>query len=47
MSPKDGLKDIRRILVALDASPASMAALDLAAALAADICWMHLGWRAR
>jgi nucleotide-binding universal stress UspA family protein len=34
MSPKDGLKDIRRILVALDASPASMAALDLAAELA-------------
>jgi nucleotide-binding universal stress UspA family protein len=35
MSPEeDRLKDIRRILVALDASPASLAALDLAAELA-------------
>lgn len=35
MNPEeDRLKDIRRILVALDASPASLAALDLAAELA-------------
>jgi nucleotide-binding universal stress UspA family protein len=34
MSPEGRLKDIRRILVALDASPASLAALDLAADLA-------------
>jgi len=34
MSPEDNLQDFRRILVALDASPASLAALDLAADLA-------------
>ncbi len=34
MSPEDNLHDFRRILVALDASPASLAALDLAADLA-------------
>lgn len=35
MSPADSLRYFRRILVALDASPASLAALDLAADLAA------------
>lgn len=34
MSPEESLKEFRRILVALDASPASLAALDLAADLA-------------
>ena len=34
MSPADGLNDIRRILIAIDASPASLAALDLAVDLA-------------
>ena len=34
MSPEDSLQEFRRILVALDASPASLAALDLAADLA-------------
>lgn len=34
MSPEENLHDFRRILVALDASPASIAALDLAADLA-------------
>jgi nucleotide-binding universal stress UspA family protein len=34
MSPEDKMQDIHRILVALDASPASLAALDLAADLA-------------
>ena len=37
MSSKDSINDIRRILIALDASPASQAALELALAACESI----------